>query len=63
MNIERNSPTCDAIRSHLGTCAECLTYLYSLEAVIDCYRSYKVPIPSIASQNLEDIISMLEKEK
>jgi predicted anti-sigma-YlaC factor YlaD len=45
LNIERNSPSCVAVREHLSTCEACRSFVSSLEKTIDCYRSYEIPKP------------------
>ncbi len=45
LNIERNSPSCIAVRDHLASCPDCTAFVASLERTIDCYRSYDIPKP------------------
>jgi predicted anti-sigma-YlaC factor YlaD len=60
LNMERNSPTCIAVRSHLDECSECQEYFASLERTIDCYKSYKVDVPSKAHDLLEKTLKDLQ---
>lgn len=60
LNMERNSPTCLAVRSHLDECTECQEYFASLERTIDCYKSYKVDVPSKAHDLLKKTLEDLQ---
>lgn len=63
LNIERNSPTCLVVRTHLETCAECREYIASMEKAIDCYKHYEVPKPDDLEAKLQNVLDAFASGK
>lgn len=59
-----NSPRCRAIKKHIASCPDCLSYLESLKTTVALYRAVPAPpVPRTAHASLLRNLRSLAKKK
>ena len=61
LGADLGSPECQAMREHVGQCANCTAYLASLKTTVDLFAAY--PSPKLPARAQAELLRALKSKK